>query len=104
MAAATSELTWLKSILSALGVCHSKPMSLSCDNTAAVHIASNKVFHECTKHIEVDCHEISESLEFLLHSIFVFHNVFISFPPFFIYFFLSPLLALQLKGDDTRAS
>jgi hypothetical protein len=56
MATTTCELKWLKGILSNLGVVHDEPMIIHCDSQAAIHIAKNPVFHERTKHIEVDCH------------------------------------------------
>ena len=56
MAMTTCELQWLKVVLSSLGVSHPTPMSLHCDSQAALYISQNPIFHERTKHIEVDCH------------------------------------------------
>ena len=54
----TSELLWLRWLLTDLGVSTSSATPLYCDNQSAIHIAHNDVFHERTKHIEIDCHFI----------------------------------------------
>jgi hypothetical protein len=63
MAVTCTELTWLKYILSALHVQHFQPVFLHCDNQAVIHIAANPVFHERTKHIELDCHLIQDQIQ-----------------------------------------
>lgn len=63
MAQTTCELIWVRNLLGEIGFAQSKPMNLYCDNEAAIHIANNPVFHERTKHIEVDCHFTREKLE-----------------------------------------
>jgi len=62
MASATCELVWLKQLLRELQFGDVNPMTLICDNQAALHISSNLVFHERTKHIEIDCHFIREKI------------------------------------------
>ncbi|GAB2293311.1 hypothetical protein Dimus_038260 [Dionaea muscipula] len=56
MATTCYEITWLLGLLADLGVKKLTPVSLYCNNQAALHLSKNPVFHERTKHIEVDCH------------------------------------------------
>lgn len=61
MAVTTCELLWLNSLMTEMGF-HTKSMRLFCDSQAAIHIAANPVFHERTKHIEIDCHFVREKV------------------------------------------
>ncbi|RVW95625.1 Retrovirus-related Pol polyprotein from transposon TNT 1-94 [Vitis vinifera] len=63
MTGACCELTWLRYLLKDLGVLHKEPALLYCDNKAALHIAANPVFHERTRHIEMDCHYIRDKIQ-----------------------------------------
>ena len=63
MANVVCELTLLLSLLKEFGVVHNWLALLYCDNQTALHIAANLVFHERTKHIEIDCHLIREKLQ-----------------------------------------
>ncbi|CAL8992943.1 unnamed protein product [Prunus brigantina] len=62
MADTCCELTWLRYILNDLGIRHSGPATLHCDNQSALHIAKNPVFHERTKHIDLDCHLVRQNI------------------------------------------
>ena len=62
MSQSTCEVMWIHHLLAEIGLEHSSPAKLWCDNQAALHIASNLVYHERTKHIEVDCHFIREKI------------------------------------------
>src|SRR3954468_23853631 len=63
MSAACSEIIWLRGLLIELGFSQAQPTSLYADNTSAIQIAANPVYHERTKHIEVDCHSIREAYD-----------------------------------------
>ncbi|KAF5452084.1 hypothetical protein F2P56_027118 [Juglans regia] len=62
MAAVVCELTWVLYLLTDLRITIGTPTTLYCDNIAAMHIAANPVFHERTKHIELDCHLVRDKI------------------------------------------
>ncbi|RVW47642.1 Retrovirus-related Pol polyprotein from transposon RE1 [Vitis vinifera] len=63
MSTACSEIVWLRGLLEELRFPQTTSTPLHADNTNAIQIATNPIFHECTKHIEVDCHSIRDTLE-----------------------------------------
>ncbi|XP_019160482.1 PREDICTED: uncharacterized protein LOC109157056 [Ipomoea nil] len=62
MASTVCELQWLLYLLAYLKVDSSNPIPLFCDNNSAVAIGENHVFHERTKHIEIDCHVVRQKV------------------------------------------
>jgi len=58
----TAELAWLSRLLTELTLTSVTPIPVRCDNLAAIYIARNPVFHERTKHIELDCHFVRQKL------------------------------------------
>ena len=57
-----AELAWLNRLLHELTITDVTPIPVKCDNQAAIYIAHNPIFHERTKHIELDCHFVREKL------------------------------------------
>ena len=59
----TLELIWTRDSLIKINFPSECLMRLYGDNKATIHIAENIVFHEKTKHNEVDCHIVHKKLE-----------------------------------------
>ncbi|GMI70512.1 hypothetical protein HRI_000720500 [Hibiscus trionum] len=53
---------WLQRLMGELKLSYTKPITLYCDNQAAVSIAHNPVHHDRTKHVEIDRHFITEKI------------------------------------------
>ncbi|GJZ22729.1 ribonuclease H-like domain-containing protein [Tanacetum coccineum] len=62
LAAVTSEVIWILKILKDLQVEKLLLVSLYCDSNSAIKIAVNPVFHERTKHLEIDLHLVREKI------------------------------------------
>lgn len=67
LATVTCELIWLEGLLKDLQFTVPLPITVFCDNEAAIDIASNPV-HCKTKHIELDCHFIERRFRQVLSS------------------------------------
>ena len=62
MSETASELVWLAGLLHDLKITAPVPIPQHCDNCAAKHIAENPVFHNRTKHLDLDCHYARDRL------------------------------------------
>ncbi|XP_072072082.1 uncharacterized mitochondrial protein AtMg00810-like [Arachis hypogaea] len=60
LADTTAEVVSVRWLLEDLGAPQSSPTDVFCDNRSAIQIAHNDVFHERTKHIELDCHFVRQ--------------------------------------------
>ncbi|GJV84746.1 ribonuclease H-like domain-containing protein [Tanacetum coccineum] len=66
MASATFEVIWLSNLLSDMGVKNILPVVMYCDNSSALQIAAKPVFHEKSKHFEIDVHLVRKKLLMVL--------------------------------------
>jgi len=55
-----AELTWLNRLLLDLGYPPELPILVHSDSQSAIHIARNPIFHERTKHVELDFHFVRQ--------------------------------------------
>nr|GEW26114.1 ribonuclease H-like domain-containing protein [Tanacetum cinerariifolium] len=62
MSSASCEIVWLGNMLHSIGLKDLYPVELCCDNSLAIQIAANPVFHERTKHFELDVHFVREKV------------------------------------------
>nr|KYP66951.1 Copia protein [Cajanus cajan] len=70
LAAVTTEIVWIQSLLSELQVNTATP-TIYCDNLGAVMLAANPIMHSRTKHFELDLYFVRDKV--LTRAIQVFH-------------------------------
>ena len=63
MATVTCEIQWLVYLLQDFKIYFEQSSHFNCDNDSVRHIVENLVFHERTKHVEIDCHIVRQKLK-----------------------------------------
>lgn len=68
----TAQVVWVTNLIKELGIRIQGAVLVYCDSKAAIQIVANPVFHERTKHIEIDCHFIREKVhQGLINTIYI---------------------------------
>ncbi|GKB77072.1 hypothetical protein Tco_0943967, partial [Tanacetum coccineum] len=62
LASVTSEVIWILKILKDLKCFNLLPVKVFCDSNSTIKIAANPIFHERTKHLEIDLHFVREKI------------------------------------------
>lgn len=57
-----SKVVWIRGLLAELDCLQASPTKIYCDNQATIQIAGNYMYHERTKHIEVDYRFIRDKI------------------------------------------
>lgn len=63
MASSVNEIVWLCLLLHEVSASQTRPTPLYYDNQVARHIANKPIYHERTKHFEMDCYFVREHIE-----------------------------------------
>ncbi|XP_016694573.1 cytosolic sulfotransferase 15 [Gossypium hirsutum] len=63
MAVVVAEVTWLNGLLREVSPSQFDKSLVFSDSKAALQITANPVFHERTKHIEIDCHFVQDKIK-----------------------------------------
>ncbi|RVW99354.1 Retrovirus-related Pol polyprotein from transposon RE2 [Vitis vinifera] len=63
VAATTSEINWICSLLIELGVTLPTPHVIYCDNVGVTYLYSNPIFHSRMKHVAIDYHFIRDQVQ-----------------------------------------
>lgn len=64
MAIATSDVIWLISLLKELKVYFTNILTIQCDNSSVVVVATNPILHSKFKHIELDLFFVREKVAY----------------------------------------
>ena len=63
LAQCSCEAVWIRRLLGELKILDNKPTHLYCDNQSSIKLSYNPVFHERSKHFEIDFHYTRQKVE-----------------------------------------